>query len=216
MTVQAQEITRRVQSIMGDEAGTFIQTSDVYDWINDAQAEIAKLTECMVTNQSISTIANIETYALNDMFLKIIRVTYNGTLMNPVNRNYIDLIDPNRVNTGSPTLYYMEGISLVVWPRPTSVLVNGLAINYIYVPALVAFTPTTTLSIPDLFREDVVRYCHIKARMKDESPEYVQMLLDDWRNRIGIAKNAVNNPHDKFMAVQDFDTLVDYPLSWNE
>lgn len=217
-TTTAGEITARVSNLMGDPAESFITAANIYEWINDAQQEIAKITECVTSNYTIASIAGQEAYALNPEVLKIIRATYQGRKIQPISYDRLEMIDPHRDTDtvgGVPTHYFVEGDEIGLWKKPSTSIAGALKFKAVIVPVIQNFVPGTLLLIPEMFRENVVAYCMIKARSKDESPEMVQIYMDDWRNKLAIAKSIANNRENSYVAIQDTEGFLDYlPDYW--
>lgn len=213
-SVTAGEVRRRVQSLMGDSSGTFITPSDCYDWIMDAQSQISKITECLTAQLTINSVIDTERYTLANAFIRILRATYNDKKLVSTSIEFLDQVDPNRDvvgNNGVPTHYFIDGSDFGLWPKPASSVVGGIKIRARIVSTALIDDDGDILEIPDYFREDVVRYCNIKGREKDESPEFLAVLYSDWQQKIGISKNIANNSEaSSYASVQDVESFIDY------
>lgn len=217
-TMTAGEIRSRVQSIMGDTSKTFITDQDVWDWISDAQQQISKITECLVSDlAAINSVANQERYTLNDAIIKVKRVTYQNRALNRITAEHLDEIDPHRDiagNSGVPTHFYIDGANLGLWKKPATAVVSAIRIRAVILATQALAADATVLLIPDFFREDIIRYCNIKGREKDESPEFLAVLYADWKDKLSISKSIMNNQTDGYLAVRDIESTMDYTSEW--
>lgn len=216
MTTSAGEISRRVQSLAGDTGKTFITDEDCWDWISDAQHQISKITECLTSVTQISAVADQEYYTMSVAVLRPLSVKYNGTVLSRTTVEQLDLIDPDRENgdAGVPTHYFIDGGQLGLWPRPSASGTNNITVRARILANTAILTELQTLQIPDYFREDIVRYCMLKMREKDEQPETMALLFQDWQHKIAISKDIANSPEaDSYPAIRDVESMMDYHAS---
>lgn len=215
-SVTAGTIKDKVQVAMGDLTKTFIEDNDVYGWMFDACQEIAKITECLTKDSTFLGVANQELYALDNAVLRIVRVTYNDRQLEATSMAMLDSIDPNRDvagNTGKPTHYFMDGGYMGLWKRPTNL---GGIVKYRarILPTKPLVAPGDVLEIPDFFQTNVIGYCVIQARQKDEAPEMMAILMETWKNSLATAKNIMDNPESSYPTVRDIESMVDYTTDW--
>jgi len=216
-SVTAGTIKEKVQRAMGDPSGTYIEDEDVFGWIFDAQQDIAKLTECFTADFEITSVADQELYVLDVALLKVLRLTYEHRKLERITITQLDTVDPNRDiagNNGVPTHFYLDGGSLGLWVKPSTGVIDCIRIRARVLPTNVISADADILQIPDLFQQDIYRYCLIQARHKDESPEMLVILIEEWRQKIMLAKSLIDNPHDGYQSVTDIETLVDYTSDW--
>jgi hypothetical protein len=70
-------------------------------------------------------------------------------------------------------------------------------------------------AVPTHFYLDIVQYCILRARQKDEQPEVAELHLREWRDRMSQAKDEVGNYNDSYSSVRDIETALDYSYeSW--
>lgn len=217
-TVTAGEIVRRVKSLMADRSGTFILSTDIYDWIMDAQREISRIAECLQSNTTINSVALQEVYALNDAILKVQKVTYQGKKLQPTTFEWLEQIDPHRDSAttgGTPTHFYTDSPNVIgIWPKPSSAVVNGISVRAKIMATDTIDADTDVLSIPDYFRGEVIKFCMLKARERDEDAEMLALLMTDWKDKMAIGKSIANNMEHSYHSIMDSESALDYYPEW--
>ena len=209
-------VREKIQVAMGDLTRTFIEDTDVYGWIFDACQEIAKITECLTKEYNTLTVADQEFYVIDHSILRIVRVTYDGRKLDRISLNMLDSIDPHRDkagNSGVPTHYYMDGSELGLWKRPQS-SDAALKVRARVLPTQLIENDFNVLEIPDIYQTNIIGYCVIQARHKDEAPEMMMMLMEGWKNSLATAKNIMDNPESSYASVTDIESMVDYTTDW--
>lgn len=220
-SITAGELRRKIQGLLGDNSGTFITPENCFDWINDAQRQIAKIAECLTADLApINSVIGQEWYALNASLVKIVRVTYEGRKLRGTTIDEIDRLDPHRdipgQTNGYPTHYYIDGFQIGLWPRPAIAVAGALKIRARVLPTVAVANDADIISIPDLFSEDIIKYGTIKGREKDEAPEFITVLLQQWKENVSISKSITDNPENSYASVVDTESGLDYATTWWE
>lgn len=120
----AAEVGTHVRRAFGDEDSIQIQDTDIVRWINAAQRNI--LIEHKVLKQIARTnvIKGQYEYDLGTLpILQIQTIHYRGRPLDYRSfqnaEEYILANDPERMQSGSPTMWYSWGNTLFLWPTPT-------------------------------------------------------------------------------------------------
>jgi hypothetical protein len=212
-TIVSGDLVRRIQSSMGDPSKTFITDLDCYDWIMDAQHEISKITECLTSTFTINSVANQEYYTPDTTILKVLRATYNSYKLGNTTLQTLDRIDPDRDvtgNNGVPTHYFLDGNQLGLWPKPSTSVTGALKVRARILCSQTIAASNIVLELPDYMRENIFKYCMLKAREKDEQPEIWQLMLQEWKYNLGVATDIANNPEGaSYPSVSDVDRDLD-------
>lgn len=210
------DVARRVRKQFGDTSGAQIQDPDIYDWVSDAQVEIARKTECTKTHVQASSLSGRSTYTLPDDFLRVERVTYNDYKIEKTTQEELDQYIKGRDAdnwTATPSMWYEWGREITLYPSPADNGVNNIDIWYLKMPAAVT-DMTTVLVLPDYLFEDIVRYCFAKAKESDDEMGEAQAVLSDLERRLTQSKfDAQVNDGDSYPSVRALpgdDGWLDY------
>jgi hypothetical protein len=164
------EVITAVQRQFGDESGVQLENSDIIRWINDAQDVIVAKNKVLKAKSTTPAVANQASYTFpSDNIHQVESIHYNGVRIPnmpfPVAEEHIFKEDPLRVAFGDPILWYEWAGTFTFWPTPDADY--NIDLYYTQRPTPVALT-TDTLSVPDKYYQDVVRYCLTQAYEMDE------------------------------------------------
>ncbi len=208
--MNAADLRRRIQNIMGDDSGVFFETVDLYDLCNDAQMDIVRKTEILRTTSTISTIANQPEYALPADFIVEKRVTYLNTRMKKTTIDVVDdwldsKDDPSTAST--PTFYYIVGNKIGFYPTPVGAVANPIKVTYVKAPVALAADGDIP-EIPVHMHEDIVRYALGRAREQSEQFEVAQAIMNDYDKRLGLSKDqAQSTAATTYPVIRDYDSV---------
>jgi hypothetical protein len=177
------EIQSRVKNIFGDKSGVQIDDTMILDWINDGQTDICRKAECLEGIHSANIVAGTDTYAYPTDFIKEQRLLVNGIKLHRLTLPSIDVLFPDRAAdsyTGTSLYYFHHNRSFNLYPKPVSNITNGLVVWYIRNAASAAAIP----EIPDIYHEDLVRYCLMRAWEQDENFGQAQVAKQEYDQRL--------------------------------
>lgn len=204
-------VVRRVQRSYGDSAEIQILKADIYDWINDAQKEITRQTECLVGRYHYSPASSPTSYTtgftLPSDFIRVKRVSFDGfpalteTTIEDLDSKGLTAPGTDSLNQ-QPTHYYKLGSRLYVWPTPVQVGSNLIELTYIQIPLEVA-DDEDLLTIPESMHEDIVRYCLARAHELNENFAAANKFQSEMENRLAISKSEQMQPADSYAVVRD-------------
>lgn len=208
-------ILRLVQRRFGDSGQIFITETDVIDWINDAQFEIARETKCLSTLVSPAASALNTGYALPTALLKIERVTYDSRPIPYVDLEELDsrLLDVTVVDT--PECYYILNEKIYLYPNASATDSKIVNIYYARIPASIVVN-TDALTIPEQFHRDVVTFCLIRSHERNENFKAVETLTAEFQNNLSKRLEDTNLPDDTYLVIRDDprDSLVAIDEFW--
>lgn len=182
------DIQTRVKNIFGDKAQAQIDDPMILDWINDGQKDICRKAECLETIQISSITGGSSSYPYPSDLIKERSVKVSGILLKRLTLSSIDVLFPDResvtpVVTGSPLYYYSWSRTINLYPTPPSNISNGLNIWYVRNATLLTTTGQTP-EIPDIFHEDLVRYCLWRAFEQDQDWAGAGQFKSDYDMRL--------------------------------
>lgn len=172
------DIMTRIKRQFGDESGVQIVDADIIRWVNDGQRQLVMQNEGILEQIGYaSTVAAQQNYSLPADLL-ILRTVH---LKDPNSASYfnikyyafnefdqlVDGWDQTAVDRGYPMMYTIYAGQIRLFPLPDTGQTNGLKIYYNRSPVDV-IDATSTIDIPVLYHEVLVKYCLQQAYEMDE------------------------------------------------
>lgn len=175
-----------------------------------AEMELTRKTQCIEsTSTSLVSIASTADYTVPVNFFDIIRVTYNGTKLQSIDRREFDTINPSGVTTtGTPAYYILYDDVLTLFPTPdTSSLV--IKIWYHLQPAVP--TASTTLEVPSRYHDVLVAGVTYRMCPKDLGHPLTLFWRDMWMSGIEDVRTHVKQSKrsDRFSIVKVEEITLD-------
>ena len=202
------QIISAVQRQFGDESGAQITTSDIIRWANDAQTDIVRKTEVLQIHAETDSVGNDGSYDLPSDFIRIRRVSYDGTKIDRIELEEIDDVrgSRGRGNTsGDPVWYYVWGTRLWLYPAPDENGIGNLDIYYVKAPDELVNSADIP-EIPSHMHEDIVRYCLGRAKELDEEDGKAQEVMGDYEARLNLTRDEANNPEiNTYPSIRDIE-----------
>src|SRR6266581_4575958 len=167
------EISTRVKRIFGDEAGVQLLDSDIINWINDGQRQIAASSELLQTRAATNLTAMTMEYEFPPDFLAIRSIRAYGIRLKPIAMQEADDQFPmwdNIANreTGKPQVFWQWGDSFFLYPVPDESVVAGLVMYYTRIPTKVTLQ-TDSPELPELYHDRIVDFVMKSAYEMDEN-----------------------------------------------
>ena len=187
-----EQLTKRVQRQFGDESEAEITTEDIRNYLNDAQMDVVRHTECLQDSVETDSVAGQRNYILPTNFLFVKRVTFGGRKLNPVNLEDLDEEYPSREaepSSGEPQVFYLWNNQIYLYPTPASDGSGNLDIMYIRIPDDLE-NPTDVPEIPVAYHEDLVRFALSRAKELDEETVDAQRIWTDYTERVAFTKDS--------------------------
>lgn len=173
---------KRIKRQFGDEFDVVINDDDIYGWIYDAESDIIRTTGCNDTTISVpSTSFPTDVPAT----VNIKRLTLNGKALQYVTVEELDLLNVSLSDKSTPQYWYkakfsIEGAKVCLYPLATDTV--NVNISYNKVPTIMSgATSANTFTVPDIYHEDIVKYCIGRAHNKNNNlqAEAAQMQIYD-------------------------------------
>lgn len=190
------DVLRRVRAQVGDEAGTFVDTDDVIDQINDAAIELNMEFEFLTASTPVVTAAGTASYNLPVDFLAPKRMSFGiGTALQwleQASRNEIEAEYPawadTTSNRGTPTRYWVEGLTYGFQPTPDGVY--GGTLFYVQTPVLIAAVGDTC-PLPAWVHPLYARMSAAMMKERDEDNEAAQIIRQEVYTKINAMRHRI-------------------------
>lgn len=202
------QIILSVQRQFGDESGAQIRRSDIKRWAHDAQIDIVRKTEVLQMHSETDVIKDDGSYDLPTDFIRLRRVTFDNIKLNRIELEELDDLAPDNQTHGSstPTIYYVWGQKLFLYPKPDKAGTGKLDVYYLKMPDELSADQDVP-EIPTHMHEDIVRYCLGRAKELNEDDAASQQIMFDYDARLALSRDEANNPsNNSYPAVRDIDT----------
>lgn len=204
------EVLTAVQRQFGDESGVQLENTDVIRWVNDAQDVIVAKNKVLKAKSTTPSVAGQAAYTFpSDNIHQIESIHYNGYRV--PNMSFAEAeaeifqADPALVATGDPYLWYEWAGTFTFWPAPGDV--KNIDLYYTQRPTPVTLV-SDTLSLPDKYYQDVVRYCLQQAYEMDEdmanSQAKAQQFDASLNEKSEEERTAQNMTYEKITVYDDY------------
>jgi hypothetical protein len=198
-SVNLGDVKTRVKRQFGDDAGVQIRDTDIVNWVNDAQREIANQNDDLLqVTASADVLAGISTYNLPVDCRLLRQMKYNGLHLRGLTKQdfneYIDgLQNPVNYSQGNPLVYNIWAGQFTVFPTPSTAaaLVAGFTIDYLRNTVDVA-NDTDNLEFPSGYHNHIVEYCLRMAYELDENWGAAQQVNQRFQTGINQLKERDN------------------------
>jgi hypothetical protein len=166
MTTTGTEIVARVSRLFGDTNKIVVIDADYINFINDAQLVIARSTECLTT--IVTPAASAFPYALPADFMKIKRVVYGQVPLDMIQIEDLDTRAVDLTYRNTPDFFYIRNRQINLFPLQASSDSTVVTIDYANIPVAISAL-ANSLTLPDIYREDVVNFVLAKCHERNEN-----------------------------------------------
>lgn len=206
----AGDVLSQTKRIFGDEAGVQVTDTDLFNWINNGQSEIAerqKINRARISTPVVAGVAevNLTTTPIEILSIESIHLG-TGTLPNTSFEDaeeYIFQHDPANVRQGTPQLWYEYANVVTLWPIPDA---DGIVTLYIIQKPASVSAPGDILTIPDKFFNALIQYVLSQAYELDEDWDSAVLKKQEFDN---ILLGNLNEDKQSQHRVYPFITVYD-------
>jgi|SRR5215510_5725445 len=186
---------QRIKKQFGDEYGVVIEDVDIYGWILDAETDIIRTTGC---NQKTATVPENNFPFIVSLAVNVERIALNGTPLAYVAVEELDLLGLSTSAVGDPKYWYkqMENstpppIATKVYIWPTTTQTRNFIVTYTMMPTLMtdAVVDNNKFTVPEVFQEDVIKYCIGRAHNKNNNLQAEKMQMDLYDRNLNIRRD---------------------------
>lgn len=187
------EVRSYVRRAFGDEDSVQIKDEDIVRWINAAQRNISISQNVLKQVSTTGVVSGQVEYDISGLpILQIQTIHYRGRPLDHRSfqnaEEHILSNDPDRTQTGTPTMWYSWGTTLFLWPTPDS-SGDDLKLYYLSRPENIA-TIGDQLSLPDQYFDRIVEFVMSQAYELDEDNQNSDFKLGQFKE--GLAEMAGN------------------------
>lgn len=195
-------VIRKARRSFGDDGSVFHSDADFIDWINDAQMQIARETNCLtgVSTAAASTFP----VAYPADFIRVRRLTYNGIALSMIAIEELDSKYADLTDQDEPLFYYFVNNTICLFPDPLNSDSKSVVIQYAKTPTDVTLT-VDPLTVPIHYHEDVVTWCLAKAHERNENWKGMEAAMTKFNANMSMRVEDFNMPEDTYPVVRDDD-----------
>ena len=191
------EMITAVQSIFGDTSGAQITTTEITAWLNEGQRKLARDTQYIGQHAETDVISGQRAYDLPADVIIIERVELDGVRLEKYTLEQLDAMNSYQsTSEGTPTLYYMYGNQMYLYPTPTESGDGNLDIWYKRMPAELTSDDQVSELEPNV-HDTLVRFALARAKEKDESYSDANLIMN------GVEIEARQHYHESDQRAQD-------------
>lgn len=168
------DVALRVRSQFGDTSGAQLSDVSLLSWINDGQREIVNSNPILRASRVTDLVKDQADYTFpSDKVLVIEAIYIDGFPIDNATpqeaREYIQKADPTAVATAQrPEIWYERAGVITFWPKPNKTITNGLKLEYIKSPTMLA-SLASAIGVPDRYFNELVNYVNAQALEMDEN-----------------------------------------------
>lgn len=184
------EVLSSVRNQVYESDAGFWTDAEVYDYMSQAEQEIADIIECTETiDSTMDTVAGTQEYSKpsNCQIIKFVR--FDNVLLKNIDFREKDALNLNRYGStdqgGDPDSYYEYGSVIGLYPIPQRIA--EIKIYYIALPPRLTIS-STTFAIPALFHSYLVDYCLFRMYMKDQDDQRGNLHRQIWEENLNKSR----------------------------
>lgn len=168
------DVALRVRSQFGDTSGAQLSDVSLLSWINDGQREIVNSNPILRASKVANLVKDQADYSFPADKVQVIEAIYvDGYPIDNVTpqeaREFIQKADPSAESSAErPQIYYERAGVITFYPKPSKNITNGLKLEYIKSPTMLA-TLSSPVGIPDRYFNELVNYVNAQALEMDEN-----------------------------------------------
>src|SRR4029077_14116720 len=115
------------------------QDTDFVTWVNEAMKEIVTQLNLLQVTATAATVAGTSQYSLPNDILRLVSVKWQGTSLRFISLQQAEESIPDKDNAsnypqGTPTMYWIWGGKMYLYPAPSSSGASDLVIYYNRMP----------------------------------------------------------------------------------
>jgi hypothetical protein len=190
---------QRIKKQFGDEYGVVIEDVDIYGWILDAESDIIRTTGC---NSKTVTVPEQNFPMILSMAVNVERIALNGVPLTYIAVEELDLLGLSTGAVGEPRYWYKQmenntpnsiATKVYIWPETDQT--RNFIVSYTVVPSLMTdvVVDNNKFTVPEVFQEDVIKYCIGRAHNKNNNLQAEKMQMDMYDRNLNIRRDEAQN-----------------------
>lgn len=202
------DVIRKAGRRFGDSNNVLILAADFFDFINDGQLQIVRLTGDIKTT---NTGAAASTYPLTlpATFIRGERMEYDGNPLKLITKRDLDDLNVDVADyPDKPNFYYYYNNQVHLYPDPP--VGDTTSVSFIYWSMPTSVTGTgQNLTVPIAHHEDLVTFVVARCHERNENWAMYQQLMNEFNAGLGQRIEEAKVKNDTYPIIQD-----DYWDSW--
>lgn len=200
------ELIRKAGRRFGDTNERLITAQDFYDFINDGQLQITRLTGDIKTSDTAA--ANTYPVTLSATFIRGEQLTYGGRPLDITDKDALNslYIDPT-LNQDKPYFYYYFDNKVHLYPDPVASDSTSVVFTYFSTPTQVT-SAATALTVPIAQHEDLVTFVVARCHERNENWNMYGRLMDEFNSNLGTRLEEAKVKDDTYPIIRDDDYWV--------
>jgi hypothetical protein len=199
-SAQIEAAARNKYNSTGD---TFYTSSEIVDYIYQAQLELAQACPIIEAVYSTTSVASQQEYSYPTNTTEIKRITYDGRKLQPITFRQDDAVtglDSDTTSTGTPEYYMIWNRTLYLRPIPAT---SSQTIKIFSINEPQVMTTSSALEVPSLFHMDIVNFVAAQMAYKDDNQRRGDVYMNLWEaaKRRAVAWTKRRKRGDGFAAV---------------
>jgi hypothetical protein len=197
-----QKIADRVRRQFGDANASIITDQAMFDWINDAMREIVLANNLLAIKATSATVAGTSSYNIPADLLSLHHVSYKGepleeTSVQAAQDTIESMDDAAKYPTGIPSMYWMYGTQIFLYPSPNTSGAADLTIYYNRNPVEVAAVGATP-ELPARYDNRIIEYCLAMAAEIDEDDSKYQLKKAEFKQGVSETSDEEEGPNNLY------------------
>lgn len=178
------QLAQEVKRVFGDESGVQLDNSDIQRWANTAQMEIVSSNKAIKAKATTPSVVGQAVYSFPDEKIQQVEALhYDNTWIQNVPfaeaERAIISTDPEKLEQGTPILWYEWAGEFTFWPKPDAVKV--ISLYYTAYPEELTGDTDQSISLPDKFYDAIVNFVLAKCYEMDEDMNNAQLAENRFR-----------------------------------
>lgn len=200
---------RKIKRQFGDEYDVVIVDEDIFYWIHEAELDIVRQTAS--NDIQIQVAANtFPVLIAGNVIVK--RVAVNGRALTYTTRNELDSVGATTAE-GTSSQWYWESHKVFLHPVPKASDNYNVDVIYCRVPMEMTIGGTNVFTVPEVFHEDVVKYCIARAHNKNMNWKAAEAEMEAYDRNVSTRRNEVQSadvPLYKGIDPSDYDLAEEW------
>lgn len=192
MTVAPRNFAALTTEALHDDFAAAKYQSRAQQALNEALGRVGRRVDSLQrrTAATVAVVGGTDTYALPADFVRLVS-------LRDASKRYVleevdaTVIDTQPAATGSPTLYAVDGSSLLIWPTPSAAVT--LTLRYWATPAVMD-DDADIPAIPSDYVDLLVTYARSKLFRWEDDKQMADQLLADFERDLGLARSDLQAP----------------------
>ncbi len=171
----AQSIINDAKALLNGSDDAIFNDTEMLQWLNDGQIDIAARSQCLQTTESKTLIANTIEYTITANYATVKAVTYTNASGAVAGLEIGSPSELGRLSVSVPVKYYEWDRKIGVYPPLSSVTTETVTLYLIQRPT--AITISDNITVPAIYDKALTDYIVAQSLWKDrQTGRYAQMM----------------------------------------